>query len=48
MQPGMAFCVRTVLSWAVALLGLRVGLADIALGSDEFHDDDADERKRYL
>jgi len=33
MQPGMAFCVRTVLRWAVALLGLRVGLADItALG----------------
>src|SRR5450830_441509 len=32
-QPGMAFCVRTALRWAVALLGLRVGLADItALG----------------
>ena len=30
MQPGMAFCVRTALRWAVALLGLRVGLADIA------------------
>jgi uncharacterized integral membrane protein (TIGR00698 family) len=29
-QPGMAFCVRTILRWAVALLGLRVGLADIA------------------
>ena len=29
-QAGMAFCVRTVLRWAVALLGLRVGLADIA------------------
>ena len=29
-QPGMAFCVRTVLRWAVALLGLRVGLGDIA------------------
>jgi uncharacterized integral membrane protein (TIGR00698 family) len=29
-QPGMQFCVRTVLRWAVALLGLRVGLADIA------------------
>ncbi len=28
--PGMQFCVRTVLRWAVALLGLRVGLADIA------------------
>jgi uncharacterized integral membrane protein (TIGR00698 family) len=33
-QPGMAFCARSVLRWAVALLGLRVGLADIAaLGS---------------
>ncbi len=32
-QPGMGFCVRTVLRWAVALLGLRVALADItALG----------------
>jgi uncharacterized integral membrane protein (TIGR00698 family) len=30
MQPGMRFCVSTVLRWAVALLGLRVGLADIA------------------
>lgn len=30
MQRGIAFCVRTVLRWAVALLGLRVGLADIA------------------
>ena len=30
MQPGMAFCVRNILRWAVALLGLRVGLADIA------------------
>jgi uncharacterized integral membrane protein (TIGR00698 family) len=29
-RPGMAFCVRTVLRWAVALLGLRVGLGDIA------------------
>jgi uncharacterized integral membrane protein (TIGR00698 family) len=29
-QAGMAFCVRTVLRWAVALLDLRVGLADIA------------------
>ena len=28
--PGMRFCVSTVLRWAVALLGLRVGLADIA------------------
>lgn len=34
-QPGMAFCVRTVLRWAVALLGLRVGLSDIAaLGAE--------------
>ena len=30
MLPGMAFCVRTVLRWAVALLGLRVALSDIA------------------
>lgn len=29
-QSGMRFCVSTVLRWAVALLGLRVGLADIA------------------
>lgn len=29
-RPGMAFCVRTVLRWAVALLGLRVALGDIA------------------
>ena len=29
-QPGMAFSVRTVLRWAVALMGLRVGLSDIA------------------
>ena len=29
-QPGMAFFVGTVLRWAVALMGLRVGLADIA------------------
>jgi hypothetical protein len=28
--PGMAFCVRMLLRWAVALLGLRVALADIA------------------
>jgi uncharacterized integral membrane protein (TIGR00698 family) len=34
-QPGMAFCVRTILRWSVALLGLRVGLADIvALGAE--------------
>jgi uncharacterized integral membrane protein (TIGR00698 family) len=30
MQPGMDFCVRTVLRLAVALLGLRVGFGDIA------------------
>lgn len=30
MQPGMQFCVKTLLRWAVALLGLRVGLGDIA------------------
>jgi uncharacterized integral membrane protein (TIGR00698 family) len=29
-QPGTSFCVRTVLRWAVALMGLRVGLSDIA------------------
>jgi uncharacterized integral membrane protein (TIGR00698 family) len=29
-QPGMNFCVKTLLRWAVALLGLRVGLGDIA------------------
>jgi uncharacterized integral membrane protein (TIGR00698 family) len=29
-RPGMAFCVRTLLRWAVALLGLRVALSDIA------------------
>lgn len=29
-RPGMAFCVRTLLRWAVALLGLRVALHDIA------------------
>ena len=28
--PGMTFCVRTLLRWAVALLGLRVALSDIA------------------
>jgi uncharacterized integral membrane protein (TIGR00698 family) len=34
-QPGMAFCVRTVLRWAVALLGLRVSLGEIAaLGTE--------------
>jgi uncharacterized integral membrane protein (TIGR00698 family) len=29
-KPGTDFCVRTVLRWAVALLGIRVGLADLA------------------
>jgi uncharacterized integral membrane protein (TIGR00698 family) len=29
-QAGTAFCVRSVLRWAVALLGLRVGVGDIA------------------
>src|SRR5689334_16517312 len=29
-QPGLDFCVKTLLRWAVALLGLRVGLGDIA------------------
>jgi uncharacterized integral membrane protein (TIGR00698 family) len=29
-QPGMAFCVRTILRWAVALLGLRVAVGEIA------------------
>jgi len=34
-QPGMNFCVKTLLRWAVALLGLRVGLGDIAaLGAE--------------
>jgi uncharacterized integral membrane protein (TIGR00698 family) len=34
-QPGMSFCVKTLLRWAVALLGLRVGLGDIAaLGAE--------------
>ncbi len=27
--PGLKFCVRTVLRWAVALLGLRIALSDI-------------------
>jgi uncharacterized integral membrane protein (TIGR00698 family) len=30
MHAGMSFCVRSVLRWAVALLGLRVGVGDIA------------------
>jgi uncharacterized integral membrane protein (TIGR00698 family) len=29
-EPGTAFCVRTLLRWAIALLGLRIALADIA------------------
>lgn len=29
-RPGMAFSVRTLLRWAVALLGLRIALSDIA------------------
>lgn len=29
-KPGTAFCMRVVLRWAVALLGLRVALGDIA------------------
>jgi len=34
-QPGMTFCVKTALRWAVALLGLRVGLGEIAaLGAE--------------
>ncbi|MDO8877293.1 MAG: putative sulfate exporter family transporter [Pseudolabrys sp.] len=33
LRPGLAFCVKTVLRWSVALLGLRVGFGDItALG----------------
>lgn len=32
-QPGMTFCVKKLLRWAVALLGLRIALGDIvALG----------------
>ncbi len=29
-QPGLVFCVKTLLRWAVALLGLRIALGDIA------------------
>jgi uncharacterized integral membrane protein (TIGR00698 family) len=29
-QPGIVFCLKTVLRWAVALLGLRIALGDIA------------------
>jgi uncharacterized integral membrane protein (TIGR00698 family) len=33
-QPGIVFCLKTILRWAVALLGLRVALGEIAaLGS---------------
>jgi uncharacterized integral membrane protein (TIGR00698 family) len=32
-QPGIVFCVKTILRWAVGLLGLRIALGDIvALG----------------
>jgi uncharacterized membrane protein YadS len=32
-QPGLVFCVKQLLRWAVALLGLRIALSDItALG----------------
>jgi uncharacterized integral membrane protein (TIGR00698 family) len=30
MQAGITFCVKTLLRWAVALLGLRIALSDIA------------------
>jgi uncharacterized integral membrane protein (TIGR00698 family) len=29
-QPGIVFCLKTILRWAVALLGLRVALGEIA------------------
>jgi uncharacterized integral membrane protein (TIGR00698 family) len=29
-QPGIVFCLKTVLRWAVGLLGLRIALGDIA------------------
>ena len=29
-QPGIVFCLKTVLRWAVALLGLRIALGEIA------------------
>jgi uncharacterized integral membrane protein (TIGR00698 family) len=29
-QPGLVFCLKTLLRWAVALLGLRIALGDIA------------------
>src|SRR5690606_33261242 len=32
-QPGIQFCVKTLLRWAIALLGLRIALSEIvALG----------------
>jgi uncharacterized integral membrane protein (TIGR00698 family) len=30
-QPGLVFCLKTLLRWAVALLGLRIALNDIAV-----------------
>src|SRR5215207_2741771 len=29
-QPGILFCLKTILRWAVALLGLRIALGEIA------------------
>jgi uncharacterized integral membrane protein (TIGR00698 family) len=29
-QPGISFCLKTILRWAVALLGLRIALGEIA------------------
>ena len=29
-QPGIGFCLKTILRWAVALLGLRIALGEIA------------------
>src|SRR5690242_5395533 len=29
-QPGLVFCVKQLLRWAVALMGLRIALGDIA------------------
>src|SRR6478609_544339 len=29
-QPGITFCLKTLLRWAVALLGLRIALGEIA------------------
>src|SRR5580658_8585901 len=29
-QPGLTFCVKQLLRWAVALMGLRIALSDIA------------------